>query len=200
MHKQLEEASETQKNSIIKDTIRDFKKKHLDLKIFSSKKLKYKTIWTSEEDRLLLNLLQNESLKDWIKIASNFTNKSPIQCSARFKRINPINKKGKWAQDEDQLLMKLISQYGRNWSKITKHFSSRTGKQVRDRYVNILDPNIAKNKFDLKEDQIIVEMYKKLGTNWAEISKYLDKRTPDMIKNRFYQFLKSKYNLGICFV
>jgi len=196
-NKQEDTPSELEKNSIIKDTIREFKKKRLNFKIFSSKKLKYKTIWTPEEDRLLLNLVQNETNRDWAKISSNFINKSPVQCSARIKRINPINKKGKWSQEEDQLLLRLINEYGRNWSKITKHFNSRTGKQVRDRYVNILDPNVAKNKFDAKEDEIIVEMHRKFGTNWAEISKYLIKRTPDMIKNRFYQYLKPKFNLGI---
>jgi hypothetical protein len=197
MYKEIKTLPEKQKDSLIKDTIKNFKRKTIELKIFSSNKLKYKTIWTAEEDRLLLILVQNETTKDWAKISTYFFHKSAIQCSARLRRINPINKKGKWSKEEDVLLLRLISENGRNWSKIAKYLSSRTGKQARDRYVNVLDPNILKDKFDEKEYEIIVEMYKKLGTNWAEISKYLDKRTPDMIKNRFYQYLKPKFNLGI---
>lgn len=185
-----------EKEDLIKNTISLYKKMKLDVKIFSLKNLKYKTIWTNEEDRLLLSLVKNQNNRNWTKISSYFENKSAIQCSARFKRINPLNKKGKWTKEEDENLLKLMKIYGKNWSKITKHFKSRTGKQVRDRFVNVLDPNILKNKFSEEEDLLIMKLYNELGTNWAEISKYLSKRTPDMIKNRFYQYLRQKYNLG----
>jgi len=198
MQKEKEKAFriETEKNKVLKETIRYFKKKRIDIKIFSLKKPKYRTIWNSEEDRKLKSLVETENLKDWNKVSSYFENKSSTQCSARYLRINPINKKGKWSKEEDDLLLKLIKSYGKNWGKITKEFKSRTGKQVRERFINVLDPDITKNKFDQKEDEVIVELYEKLGSNWSEISKHLQKRTPDMIKNRFNQFLKRKYKLG----
>jgi len=197
MNIQNNSSLEAQKDSIFKEAIRDLKRKKINVQIFASKKLNYKTIWSADEDRILLDLIKTGKTKDWKKISTYFKNKSPIQCSARFKRINPINNKGKWTNEEDEHLLKMIGLYGKNWSKITKHFKSRTGKQMRDRYLNVLSPEFIKDKFDEKEDEIIIDMYKKLGTNWAEISKHLPRRTPDMIKNRFYQYLKAKNQLSM---
>ena len=139
--------SEENNDEKIKNTIKLLKNINNDFKIFSSKKLKYKTIWTNEEDRLLSHLTKIYGIKSWSKIARHFECKTPIQCSGRYRRIIPINKKGKWSNEEDNLLLNLMKTHGKNWSKITKHFLSRTGKQLRDRFINVLDSEINRNKF-----------------------------------------------------
>ena len=65
----------------------------------------------------------------------------------------------------------------------------RTGKQIRDRYLNILDDRLNKNKFTKDEDDKIIELYEKFGNSWSKIAKYLIGRTGDMVKNRFYSTL-----------
>ena len=70
---------------------------------------------------------------------------------------------------------------------------SRNGKQVRDRYINVLDPNINKDSFTESEDQSIIKYYAMYGSQWATIAKECGTgRSPDMIKNRYYSHLKNK--------
>jgi myb proto-oncogene protein len=51
----------------------------------------------------------------------------------------------------------------REWNKIAESFNSimgenynRTGKQCRQRWMNILDPSIKKDKWQIKEDLILL--------------------------------------------
>ena len=36
----------------------------------------------------------------------------------------------------------MVSLEGKNWTKLARHFPGRTGKQIRERYLNKLDPNL----------------------------------------------------------
>lgn len=164
--------------------------------LFKVKRLKYKSIWSTEEDRLLLHLVSIHGNKKWKSISKFFTDKNPIQCSARYKRIKPGNLKGKWTKEEDNLLLKLIKVYKNNWSAISKIIKTRTAKQVRDRYVNCLDPSLKKGNFTKEEDDKIIYYYNMYGPNWLKISEIVKFRTPDTIKNRYYLYLKKKNTAG----
>ena len=54
--------------------------------------------------------------------------------------MNPITVKSRWGKNEDMKVIKLVQQNGKNWGLIAKEFSDRTGKQIRERYLNKLDP------------------------------------------------------------
>ena len=58
--------------------------------------------------------------------------------SVEKRNINiPIFKKGKWSEDEDNLLIKYINKFGvGKWNKIERFFVSRTRKQIRQRYIS----------------------------------------------------------------
>ena len=56
--------------------------------------------------------------------------------------------------------------------------------------MNTLDPPVSKEKFFFKEDIKIMKFFKKYGSKWSLIAKNFDKRTCDMIKNKFYSSLK----------
>lgn len=86
--------------------------------------------------------------------------------------------------------MELVSQYGQNWSLISSSIEGRTGKQVRERWLNKLNPAIDRSRFTTAEDDQIVALYKRLGPKWKEISKELKGRTENMVKNRFYSSIK----------
>lgn len=161
-------------------------------KVFISTKVKKVNAWTKEEDEILLAQAEKYGYRHWKKIAAALKNRSSIQCSARYKRIRPGLVKGNWAKDEDQLVLELVDKFGKNWSLISKYIPSRTGKQIRDRYLNTLDSNINREKFSSDEDQKIIELYLQFGTKWSHIAKFFNKRTGDMIKNRFYSTLRKK--------
>ncbi len=163
-------------------------------KIFLIKKVINQKKWTKEEDLDLINLVQKYKGKKWKEVASFFHNKTPLQCFSRYKRIKPGINKGTWKKDEDKLIISLIEKYGKSWSKISKIIQTRNGKQIRDRYTNVLAPNINKNKFSVDEDKLLIQLYQKFGAKWSKIHTFFKNRTTDMIKNRFHSSLKKKYD------
>ena len=101
-------------------------------KIFEITKIKNRKIWTSKEDELLLQYCADvkENQFHWKDIALHFTNKTPLQCFSRYNRIRPGLAKGKWTPQDDNEILNLVKQYGKNWSLIAKIFKKRNGKQI----------------------------------------------------------------------
>ena len=154
------------------------------------KKIKKPNFWTEEEDQILKEKAQEYNFKNWRKIANFIPGRTSIQCSARYRRIRPGLNKGSWNKEEDEQLLLLFQKYGKNWAAISKEMPHRTGKQIRDRFLNSLDSKFVRGKFTQEEDQIIIKYYKIYGHSWAKIARKLKTRTGDMVKNRFYSSLK----------
>lgn len=163
-------------------------------KIFSIKKVKNQRKWTYEEDQALIVLAEKFGEKKWKEISFNFNNKNALQCFSRYKRIRPGIIKGSWTKSEDKLILDLVRQYGKCWSKISKVMTSRNGKQIRDRFLNVLDPEILKGKFTKSEDIKLLSLFTQIGAKWATIAKFFPNRTADMIKNRFHSSIKKKFD------
>ena len=96
-----------------------------------------KHYWTKEEDDQLRSLVQQYGAKNWKKIASYFELRSDVQCLHRWQKVlNPALIKGPWTQEEDDLLAKMVIQYGpKHWSLIASALPGRIGKQCRERYI-----------------------------------------------------------------
>ena len=160
-----------------------------------NKKIKHKEItkpnfWTEKEDQILKEKAEEYNYKNWNSIANFIPGRTSIQCSARYRRIRPGLIKGAWDKEEDNKLLSLYEKYGKNWAAISKEMPHRTGKQIRDRFLNSLDSKFERGKFTEEEDQNIIKYYKIYGNSWAKIAKKLKTRTGDMVKNRFYSSLK----------
>jgi hypothetical protein len=161
-------------------------------RIFAIRKVKNQKKWTREEDELLISLAEKYNEKHWKEISKMFVNKNSLQCFSRYKRIRPGIIKGSWKKEEDQEILRLVNKYGKAWSKISKMLNTRNGKQIRDRFINVLDPEIKKGKFTEEEDKKLISLFQQFGPKWATISKYYPNRTADMIKNRFHSSIKKK--------
>ena len=85
-----------------------------------------------------------------------------------------------------------MNNYGRNWAYFGTILHGRTGKQIRERYLNKLDPKINRKRFTQEDDQKIVELYLEKGPKWKEISTNFEGRPENMIKNRFYSHIRKK--------
>lgn len=149
------------------------------------------SIWSKEEDEILIVKAKDFGYKNWASVASFIPGRSAIQCSARYKRIQPGLIKGAWTDEEDKELLRLYNYYGKNWSCISKSMPQRTGKQIRDRFLNALDNKLKKEKLSFEENKKIIKWYKIFGNSWSKIAKKLKGRTGDMVKNRFYSSLKN---------
>ena len=134
------------------------------------------SIWSEEEDKILIEKSKEYGYKNWATVASFIPGRSAIQCSARYKRIQPGLIKGAWTPEEDQELLRLYRYYGKNWSHISKSMPHRTGKQIRDRFLNALDDNLKKDKFTKEEDRKVVKWYKVYGNSWCRIAKKIKGR------------------------
>lgn len=167
-------------------------KKTKSTQIFTIRKIKNQKKWTREEDELLIILADQFREKQWKEISKRFTNKNSLQCFSRYKRIRPGIVKGSWKKDEDFQIIDLVMKHGKAWSKISKILGTRNGKQIRDRFINVLDPEIRKGKFTEEEDRKLIFLFKQYGPKWATIAKHYPNRTADMIKNRFHSSIKKR--------
>ncbi|CAD8135201.1 unnamed protein product [Paramecium pentaurelia] len=158
--------------------------------------------WSQQEDDQLKQAIKLYGT-NWLIVAPALQNRNPSQCAQRWKRIKPNNvfrKRQSWTQKEDQLLLRLVELHKKNWVQIAKKIPNRTSKQVRERYVNNLNPEINQEPFTDAEDNRIVEGYMNYGSQWCKISKMLQGRPvynkniqENVIKNRFYSYLRKKY-------
>ena len=120
-----------------------------------------------------------------------------------------------WNEAEDEVLLELTKKEGpQNWSSIAKQLNIRVhqsypirkGKQCRERYLNQLSSNLGAKPWLKFEDDIIEKMQKELGNKWSEISKFLEGRNENQVKNRWKKIKKCnarKYDIsaneGKCF-
>jgi len=106
--------------------------------------------------------------------------------------FKPKKSRNSWSQAEDAQLVALIDIHGKRWAEVARIMTGRTGKQVRDRYLNVLTPNINKGCWTPIEDQMILALHNEIGAQWCRIAEYLHGRTESQVKNRFYTYLKKK--------
>lgn len=146
--------------------------------------------WSPSEDEILISKVNLSGRNNWKAISKFIEKKSPEMCYERYRQIKPFVKKGRWRKEEDEIIVKFISNYGPKWSKIAKFLGNRTGKQIRERFVNRLDYKILKSPFSLKEDLIILKLQKMYGNDWRGISNFVSGRSPDNIKIRYNSVIK----------
>lgn len=112
-------------------------------------------------------------------------NASPSPSSPNGNQYDkPLSRRGPWSPDEDKKLMELISIYGpSNWVKISKSLMTRSPKQCRERYHQNLKPSLNRTPITLEEGELIEKYVGKYGKKWAEISRHLNGRSDNAIKN-----------------
>ena len=53
----------------------------------------------------------------------------------------------------------MIKKIGKNWKLLSQMIGNKTGKQIRERFINKLDPKIKRQEWSEEEDRKIIELY-----------------------------------------
>lgn len=158
--------------------------------------------WTKDEDIRLTEIMKKyKNPRDWEPIAKELNcGRSAKECHERWIRyLKPGVRKGQWTDHEDAIVIEAVGtsseQPFTRWSDLAQRLPGRVGKQIRDRWVNHLNPNINHLPFAREDDLLLWEGHKKLGKRWVEISnKYFNcSRSENHIKNRWYSASFKKF-------
>lgn len=158
--------------------------------------------WTKEDDAKLIEVMKKyKNPRDWEPVAREHARgKSAKECHDRWIRyLKPGVRKGQWTDQEDAIVVEAVTtsaeQPFTRWSDLASKLPGRVGKQIRDRWVNHLNPNINHMPFSRDDDLLLWNGHKEFGKRWVEISTkcFNSSRSENHIKNRWYSASFKKF-------
>ena len=103
-----------------------------------TRKTKSKKKFTPEEDKIIIEQVKARGEKGWKHIAENVPGRTARQCRERWVNyLSPNVSLAPWTKEEDELLTKLVSEFGQQWSKISSNFKFRTDVMLKNRWSNL---------------------------------------------------------------
>ncbi|CAG8509724.1 9529_t:CDS:10 [Acaulospora morrowiae] len=150
--------------------------------------------WSKEEDEILIRAVDLYGEKNWQQVAHCLDNRTGQQCLHRWtKTLNPAIRRGRWKKEDDEALKNAVSIYGPgNWVKIQRYVLGRTDVQCRERWMNVLSPEIKKDPWSNEEDEKLMSLVQSIGLGkWSKISSFMDGRTDNQCWRR-YKVLKKQ--------
>ncbi|PRP82020.1 myb transcription factor [Planoprotostelium fungivorum] len=144
--------------------------------------------WDSAEDEILRAAVEEHGDKNWCTVAEALEGRNGQQCLHRWQKVlNPTIRKGKWTPDEDVRLKAAVEEYGiKNWAQVRLHVPGRTDLQCRERWSNILDPDLKFDTWTEEEDTKLAESVEKHGVGrWSMVAVDLHPRTDNQCWRRW---------------
>ncbi|CAD8044212.1 unnamed protein product [Paramecium primaurelia] len=144
----------------------------------------------------------NPTSEEWKELTCIFGFEEQILKQRWITLINPMAKSLIWEKEEDDIIKSQMNvKQGKHiWTEIALELYNhnngiyvRTPKQVRERWMNYLNPILKKSSWTDREDIQLLSLVIENGKKWSMISKYLDGRTENQVKNRFKSLLHKIY-------
>ncbi|KAI9346729.1 Homeodomain-like protein [Zopfochytrium polystomum] len=137
--------------------------------------------WSEQDDERLRQVAQKH-IGDWETVSKMFPGRTARQCKYRWRAVSEKPNWGRWTEEEDQRLLGAVAQQKRgNWTAIALQVSTRNETQCRERYEEVLNPELDKSAFTEAELSKLESLVAKHGTAWSSIANELGtKRSPKM--------------------
>jgi hypothetical protein len=143
--------------------------------------------WTEEEDEMLKKAVEQFGERNWQQVANCLEGRAGQQCLHRWmKTLSPHIKRGRWTIEEDKRLIMGVHAYGKSWITIHEHIPGRTDVQCRERWCNILDPEINAGPWTPEEDERLRRAIAEYGLGkWSKIAEICKPRTDNQCWRRW---------------
>ncbi len=119
--------------------------------------------WTQEDDAALMEVMKKvKTPENYDQLAKKLNRgKSPREVQERWTRfLKPGSRKGQWTEEEDAVVIEAVGSSVEDpftrWSDLAQRLPGRVGKQVRDRWVNHLNPAISHSPFGREDVSILI--------------------------------------------
>ncbi|CAD8104972.1 unnamed protein product [Paramecium sonneborni] len=145
----------------------------------------------------------NPKKEEWVELASILKTDETILKQRWITLINPVQKSINWDPKEDEIISSLMNEQDEKhiWTFIALELYNqnggqfiRTPKQVRERWMNYLNPKLNKSNWTQREDIQLLTNILKNGKRWSQLSTILQGRTENQVKNRFKSLMQKIYN------
>ena len=106
--------------------------------------------------------------------------------------VNPQLKVGAWNDIEDDLIRMLRRDQCMAFAEIAKQIPGRRVESIRDRYQQVLDPDLRKDQWTNAEKALLFELVNHQGHKWKAIVSHFPGRSEASCKNTWFNALQSQ--------
>lgn len=101
----------------------------------SHERIQTRRSWTPEEDKRLIELVNQDGGNCWSQIATHLEGRVGKQCRERWRNhLDPNIRRDSFSPEDDDRILELVLELGTRWSKIAQRLAGRTENAVKNRY------------------------------------------------------------------